>query len=66
MIQFSDISRKFECLDVPSVPFRYESIKSETGMNEKEAHAFWDEVFDLTSEVRAISEDDIQIDVYGR
>lgn len=42
MIHFSDGSRKVESLDAPSFPLKYDSIKSETGINEKEAHDFWD------------------------
>lgn len=66
MIQFSDVSRKVESLDAPSFPLKYDSIKPETSISEKEAHEFWDEVFAEPTEIHQITEADIQNDVYGR
>jgi len=66
MIHFSEGSRKVESIDVPSFPLKYDSIKPETNINEKEAHDFWDEMFSEPTEVHQITEADIQRDVYGR
>ena len=45
MIHFSEGSRKVESIDVPSFPLKYDLIKPETSISEKEAHDFWDEMF---------------------
>lgn len=66
MIHFSEGAIKVENIDVFSFPFKYDSIKLETGINEKEAHDFWDEMFSEPTEVHQIPEGDIQCDVYGR
>lgn len=66
MIRFSEGAIKVENIDVPSFPLKYDSIKPETGITEKEAHDFWDEMFSEPTEVYQITEADIQRDVYGR
>lgn len=66
MIHFSEGSRKVESIDVPSFPLKYDLIKPETSISEKEAHDFWDEMFSEPTEAHQIIEADIQRDVYGR
>lgn len=66
MIQFSDISKKAENLDEHSFLNGYDSIKSETSIDEKEAHDFWDDVFSRPIDMCQITEYDIVYEVYGR
>lgn len=66
MIQSSDISRKVEHREVHPFPLKYDSIKPETSIDEKEAHDFWDTVFYEPVDVHQITEADILNDVYGR
>lgn len=66
MIQFSDASRKVECLDVHSLQMKYEEIRPVSDITESEARDFWNDVFSSPMDVRKFTEEDIQRDVYGR
>lgn len=66
MIQFFDTSRKVECVDAYSLQMKYDEIRPVSDITESEARDFWSDVFSSPVDVRKITEDDIQRDVYGR
>ncbi len=64
MIRFSERIMETENI----VPFwkKYGEILPVTSITEMEARSFWDDMFSKPAETRAITEDDLQRDIYGR